>query len=125
VDTHTSRSTQAPAPRLRLTLSGPRLRGGGELHIVGRDEVVTISDPYGVVQHLLLLADGSRTAAELLAALAHDFPQLGELEFRDAIAELVAAGLLEDIAQLGRIRSGGLPRRGGHGRASLGAALVV
>ena len=125
VDTHNSRSAQAPAARLRLTIPGPRLRGGGELHIVGRDEVVTIPDPDGVMQRLLSLADGSRTGPELFAALAGDFPQLAERELRDAVAELVAVGLLEDVAHYGRIRSSGLPRRGGHGRAPLGAIRAV
>ena len=106
-------------------MSGPRLRGGGELHIVGRDEVVTILDPDGVIHSLLALADGSRTSAELLAALACEFPQIAERDTREAIAELMAAGLLEDAAHYGRIRSSGLPRRGAHGRLPLGGVRAA
>lgn len=106
-------------------MPGPRLRGCGELHIVGRDEVVTLLDPDGVMHSLLSLADGSRTTAELLAALAGEFPQVAERDIREAVAELVAAGLLEDAAQHGRIRSSGLPRRGAHGRLPLGGVRVV
>jgi hypothetical protein len=124
VDPHNIRTPPPASQRLRLTLSGPRLRGGGELHIVGRDEVVTILDPDGVIHGLLALADGSRTSAELLAALADEFPHVADRDVREAIAELMAAGLLEDVAHYGRIRSSGLPRRGAHGRLALGGVRV-
>jgi len=103
-------------------MAGPLLRGSGELHIIGRDEVVTIGDPDGAVLRMLLLADGSRTLAELLGTLAAEFPQVAEQDVRDAVAELSACGVLEDVAaHHARARTGVAPRRGAHGRVPLSA----
>ena len=106
-------------------MAGPLLRGSGELHIVGRDEVVTIGDPEGAVLRLLVLADGSRTLAELLGALASEFPHVAEQDLRDAVAELTAGGVLEDVAHHTRIRTGVATRRGAHGRVPLSALARV
>jgi hypothetical protein len=97
-------------------MAGPLLRGSGELHIVGRHEVVTIHDPSGAVHRLLGLADGSRTRGEIFSAMAADFPQLGEHDVDDAVGELEAMGLLQDAAPRGRILSSRLTRRDPHER---------
>jgi hypothetical protein len=97
-------------------MAGPLLRGGGELHIVGRHEVMTIHDPDGAVHRLLGLADGSRTRAEIFAALAADFPQLRAGDVDDAVSELEAMGLVQDAAPRGRILAGSISRRDAHER---------
>jgi molybdopterin-synthase adenylyltransferase len=109
-----------PAQRPRLTMTGPLLRGSGELHIVGSREVLTIPDPDGAMQRLLRLADGSRSRAELVAALAIDHPLLGEQDVEDALVELEAAGLVEDAAPRGRILSSRVSRRDVHERSLFG-----
>ena len=114
MSTHTSRAGQKPSQRPRLTVTGPLLRGSGELHIVGRVEVVTILDPEGAVHRLLLLADGSRTTDEIVGALASELPQVPEQDVRDAVAELEATGVLEDVALYGRVRPTPAARRGAH-----------
>jgi hypothetical protein len=100
-----------PALRPRLTMAGPLLHGSGELHIVGRHDVVTIADPEGAVHRLLGLADGSRTLGEIFTAMAPDFPQVGEHDVDDAVDELEAMGLLQDAAPRGRILSSRMSRR--------------
>lgn len=92
-----------PAQLPRLTIVGPLLRGSGELHIVGQREVMTISDPDGVVHRLLGLADGSRDRSEICAALTIDYPLLGQREVDEALLELEEAGLVEDSMPRGRI----------------------
>lgn len=82
--------------RPRLTMTGPMLHGSGQLHIVGHDDVVSIPDPDGVVHRLLVLADGSRSTADLHAALAADHPRVDERDVRGAIRALSASGVLED-----------------------------
>jgi hypothetical protein len=108
-----------PAQRPRLTMAGPLLRGSGDLHIVGSQDVTTIPDPDGAVHRLLGLADGSRTRAEIYAALASDFPQLDERDVDHAVAELESIGLLEDAAPRGRILGSRGSRRDGHERTLL------
>jgi hypothetical protein len=103
-----------PAPRPRLTIAGPLLRGSGELHIVGSHEVLTVADPDGIVHRLLGLADGSRTRAEIFAALTVDYPLLGEPEVEAALCELEALGLLEDSVARGGMRSARRSWSGGH-----------
>lgn len=110
-------NSQSAATRPRLTIAGPLLHGNGELHIVGRDEVMTIHDPDGAVHRLLGLADGSRTRAEIFDALARDFPRIGARDLDETIAELEAMGLLQDAAPRGRILSGQLTRRNPHERS--------
>jgi hypothetical protein len=100
--------------RPRLTMAGPLLRGGGELHIIGRYEVMTINDPDGAVHRLLELADGSHTRAQILAAVTHDFPHVGERDIDEAVLELEAMGLLQDAAPRGRILSSRLVQRDRH-----------
>lgn len=86
-----------PAQHPRLTITGPLLRGSGDLHIVGRDDdVVTIADPLGAMQRLLGLADGSRSRDEIALALTGEFAGLGEREVHDALDELERGGLIED-----------------------------
>jgi hypothetical protein len=92
-------------------MAGPLLHGCGELHIVGRHEVVTIHDPAGAVHRLLGLADGSRTRGEIFAAMAPDFPQIVEHDVDDAVDELEAMGLLQDAAPRGRILSSRMSHR--------------
>ena len=105
-----------PATRPRLTMAGPLLHGNGELHIVGRHEVMTIHDPDGAVHRLLGLADGSRTRAEIFGAMAPDFPQIGQHDVDEAVDELEAMGLLQDAAPRGRILSSRIARRDPHER---------
>jgi hypothetical protein len=92
-------------------MAGPLLLGSGELHIVGRHEVITIHDPDGAVHRLLTLADGSRTRAEILAVMTGHFPQVGPRELDDTVAELEAMGLLQDATPRGRILSSRISRR--------------
>ena len=108
-----------PAQRPRLTISGPLLRGSGELHIVGQHEVMTISDPDGIVHRLLGLADGSRDRSEILAALTIDYPLLGQREVDEALVELEDAGLIEDCMPRGRLASSRQPWAGGYERTVL------
>lgn len=87
----------------RMTIAGPLLRGSGELHVVGRHEVMTVPDPDGLVHNLLGLADGSRSTAEIHDALAIHFPRLGAAELEHLVAELASIGLLEDCAPRARM----------------------
>jgi hypothetical protein len=105
---------QMPAQRPRLTITGPLLRGSGELHIVGQREVLTISDHDGVVHRLLGLADGTRDRSEILAELTIDYPLLGQSEVDEALLELEQAGLIEDCMPRGRIASSRRPWSAGH-----------
>jgi hypothetical protein len=100
----------------RLTMTGPLLHGGGELHIVGNHDVTSIPDPDGALHRLVVLADGSRSTTELFFALTTDFPQLEEQDVVHAVSELASAGLFEDCAP----RRGTLRARAG---AGLGAGL--
>lgn len=86
------------AARPRMTIAAPLLRGGGELHVVGDRDVLTISDPDGVIHLLISLADGSRSTDELACELAVHHPQLGAHDVGEAVCELASAGLLEDCA---------------------------
>ncbi len=92
-----------PALLPRLTMAGPLLRGRGELHIIGRRDVVTLHDPDGAVHRLLVLADGTRTRPEIFETMAGDFPRIGQLDVDEAVDELEAMGLLQDAAPRGRI----------------------
>lgn len=106
-----------PAQRPRLTTPGPLLQGSGELHIVGTHEVLTVSDPHGAMQRLLRLADGSRTPAEIYAALAIAYPQLSRLDLDDTLSELEDAGVLEEGAPRNFRLSAPVTRREVHGRS--------
>jgi hypothetical protein len=81
-------------------MAGPQLRGSGQLHIVGRDDVMTISDPDGAVHRLLGLTDGSHTKAQIVSVLASEFPLLGEHDVEHVLCELQTIGLLEDCSPL-------------------------
>jgi hypothetical protein len=83
------------APRPRLKTAAPLLRGGGELHIVRDDDVVTFQDPDGAMHRLVELADGSRSTNELYCALASEYPRLRHDDVVDAVSRLEAAGLFE------------------------------
>ena len=106
-----------PAQRPRLTTPGPLLQGSGELHIVGPHEVVSVPDPLGAMQRLLRLADGSRTRAEIYAALTIAYPQLSEQDFDETLSELEDAGVLEEGTPRNFPVSAPVPRRGVHGRS--------
>jgi hypothetical protein len=114
-----------PALRPRLTMAGPLLRGSGELHIVGRHEVMTIQDPEGAVHRLLALADGTRALADIAATLTAEFPRLDERDVEEAVDELQAMGLLQDAAPRGRILSSRLSRRDAHERSLFGVPVGV
>ena len=86
----------------RMKTAAALLRGGGELHIVGRREVHTLADPDGALRRLVELADGSRSTDELFGALTADFPRLGEQDVVDVVCALQTAGLIEDGASRGR-----------------------
>lgn len=92
-----------PALRPRLTVAGPLLRGGGELHIVGRHEIFTIHDPEGAVHLLLSLADGSRTRADIFTAMSAEHGRLSQRDIDEAVGELEAMGLVQDATPRGRI----------------------
>ena len=85
----------------RMKTAAALLRGGGELHIVGRHDVHTLTDPDGALQRLVELADGSRSTDELFGALAADYPRLGEQDVADVVDALQAAGLFEGGAARG------------------------
>jgi len=87
-------------------MTGPLLRGSGELHIVGRDEIATIADPRGAMQRLLGLADGSRSRGEIALVLAGEFEGLREHEVHDALDALERCGLIEDRAPPAAILGG-------------------
>jgi hypothetical protein len=93
-----------------MKITVPLLRGGGELHIVGYDDVLTFEDPDGAIHRLVELADGSRSTNELYSALAPEYPQLQHHEVVDAVSQLEAAGLVEDCTPPRRRILGG---RGG------------
>lgn len=86
----------APPRQPRFAMTGPLLRGGGELHVVDTDDVTSVPDPAGVLHRLVALADGSRSTSELVAALRGEYPALGEDDVADAVFDLAAAGILED-----------------------------
>lgn len=94
------------APRPRMAIAAPLLRGGGELHIV-LDDVVTIEDPDGAIHRLVELADGSRSIRELFSALAADYPQIEHEDVLDALTRLETAGLLEDCTPRRRLAAAG------------------
>ncbi len=104
------------APRPRMKTSAPLLRGGGELHIVSRDSVVTLDDPDGAIHRLVELADGSRSTNELFSVLALEYPELHHEDVTDAVSQLEAAGLFEV-----RAPRHGIP--GGHDRSFAAAPL--
>jgi hypothetical protein len=104
------------APRPRMKSTAPLLRGGGELHIVGRDRVVTLDDPDGAIHRLVELADGSRSTTELFSVLAPEYPQLHHEDVADAVSQLEAAGLCEICRPRRRIV-------GGHDRSFAAAPL--
>jgi len=85
-----------PAHHPRLSIAGPLLRGGGELHIIGTHDVTTLPDPDGAIHRLLELTDGTRSRAQLYSALADDFPHLDEHDVEAAVTELESLGLLDD-----------------------------
>jgi molybdopterin/thiamine biosynthesis adenylyltransferase len=65
---------------------------------------VELADPTGQVRALLLeLRDGSRTPAELRAALAPRWPDLTQSDVDDALAMLDGLGWLEDAAAPARL----------------------
>jgi hypothetical protein len=99
----------------RLTIDGPLLHGSGELHIVGRREVLTIRDPDGTVHRLLGLADGSRSRSQLVAELRIHAPLLDGQVVDAALLELEQAGLIEDC----RARGGRPPAAADRGRMIL------
>jgi hypothetical protein len=106
-----------PATRPRLTMAGPLLHGNGELHIVGRQEVMTIHDPDGAVHRLLGLADGSRTRTEIFVAMAADFPRVAQHDVDEAVGELESMGVLQDTVPRGRILASQIARRDPHERS--------
>ena len=79
----------------RMKMATALLRGGGELHLVGRAEITTIADPLGAVQRLVTLADGTRSVDRLTARVLADFPQLDADDVEAALDRLQDAGLLE------------------------------
>ena len=85
-------ATQYP----RLKMATALLRGGGELHLVGSAEITSIHDPFGAIQHLVRLADGTRSAAQITALLLAGYPQLHADDVADALHALDDAGVLED-----------------------------
>lgn len=82
----------------RMKTAAALLRGGGELHIVGRHEVHTLADPDGALRRLVELADGSRSTDELFGALAAEYPSLGAQDVVDVVDELQTAGLFAPAA---------------------------
>ncbi len=89
----------APALQPRPAMTGPLLRGAGELHIVDTHDVTSIADPDGVMHRLVALADGSRSETELFGALVREYPHLDEGDVAAAIFCLTCAGVLEDCGR--------------------------
>jgi hypothetical protein len=89
----------APPLQPRLAMTGPLLRGGGELHIVDTHDVTSIADPDGFMHRLVTLADGSRSTTELFGTLVREYPHLDEGDVAAAVFRLTAAGILEDCAR--------------------------
>ena len=83
------------APRPRMKTAAPLLRGGGQLHIVRSDDVVTFEDPDGAMHRLVELADGSRSTNELYQALASEYPRVHHGDVVEAVSRLEEADLLE------------------------------
>jgi len=79
-----------------MTITAPLLRGGGELHIIGSSQVLTLADPDGAIHRLVELADGSRSTSELFCLLVPQYPGLDQQDVVDAIGMLEAAGFVED-----------------------------
>src|SRR4051794_2760446 len=104
-------SSMYAATNPRMKTAAALLRGGGQLHIVGRHEVHTLADPDGALRRLVELADGSRSTGELFGALSADYPELGEQDVVDVVDELQTAGLLEDCFAYARVRAGADARR--------------
>lgn len=114
------------AQRPRLAITGPMLRGSGELHIVGRRDVTTIADPDGVVHRLLDLADGSRSTASIFAALSPEHPELREAQVQEAVATLASIGVLEDSAPVARfLAATARPRYGDEPAPFAGPVRVI
>jgi hypothetical protein len=90
-----SKGAQMQSHRPRLKVSAPVLHAGGELHVIGREDVTSLADPDGAVHRLMQLADGSRNTSELFSALVTDYPRIAEQDVHDAIRELASAGLFE------------------------------
>lgn len=86
----------APPRQPRLAMTGPLLRGDGELHIVDTHDVTSVADPKGIMHRLLALADGSRSTSELATAIVAEYTGLDEDDVASAVSELAAAGVLED-----------------------------
>ncbi|MEA2187073.1 MAG: hypothetical protein QOK16_2084 [Solirubrobacteraceae bacterium] len=80
-------------PRPRVKTKCPVLRGGGELHIVGRHDITSLPDPDGAIHRLLELADGTRSATELYSELRASYPRLAEHDIAEAVFQLVSVGL--------------------------------
>lgn len=97
------------APRPRMAITAPLLRGNGELHVVRSDDVVTLEDPDGAVHRLVELCDGSRSTDELFAALAAEYPQLEHDDVVGTVRRLEAVGLFENCTRGGR--AGGTDHR--------------
>lgn len=94
------------SPRPRMRIASPLLRAGGELHVVGSDDVVTLADPDGAMHRLVELADGSRSTDELLCTLGAEYPALRPDDVAETLARLEAAGLFEDYAPRRRVLGG-------------------
>jgi hypothetical protein len=80
-------------PRPRVKTKCPLLRGGGELHIVGRHDITSIPDPDGAIHRLFELADGTRSTTELYSELRASYPRLAEHDIAEAVFQLVSVGL--------------------------------
>jgi molybdopterin/thiamine biosynthesis adenylyltransferase len=88
----------ANAIRPKVKSTAPVFTLDHTVYVGGCGVVTTIADPDGSVHRLLQLADGSRTPAEIHGILAADYPNVTASEVMDAIADLDAAGFLEDAA---------------------------
>lgn len=80
-------------PRPRVKTKCPLLRGGGELHIVGRHDITSLPDPDGAIHRLFELADGSRSTTQLHSELRTCYPRLAEHDIAEAVLQLVSLGL--------------------------------
>jgi hypothetical protein len=79
-----------------MKITAPLLRGGGELHVIGSSEVLTLADPDGAIHRLVELADGTRSTSELFCLLLPQYPGLDQQDVLDAIGILESAGFVED-----------------------------
>ncbi len=80
----------------------PRRLTDGSIRIGGRiyGLAFEIKDPDGQIWALLELLDGSRTVDQVVHHLIHQFPELRPDDARSGVEQIIAAGYVEDAAEV-------------------------